>query len=71
MSYETPEYTANADVLGRLRLLEAIYPLGLKESSASIRPRHPIATVRNRKSRKVRQRPSIQRSPYAAAKLHA
>jgi GDPmannose 4,6-dehydratase len=31
VSFETPEYTANADALGALRVLEAIRILGLKE----------------------------------------
>ncbi|HZP19660.1 MAG TPA: GDP-mannose 4,6-dehydratase, partial [Bauldia sp.] len=33
VSFETPEYTANADALGTLRLLEAIRILGLKEQT--------------------------------------
>ena len=33
MSFETPEYTANADALGTLRLLEAIRILGLEKKT--------------------------------------
>ena len=38
VSFETPEYTANSDALGTLRLLEAIRILGLDQKHAFIRP---------------------------------
>jgi len=37
VSFETPEYTANADALGALRLLEAIRILGLEKKQSSIK----------------------------------
>ena len=39
VSFETPEYTANSDALGTLRLLEPIRILGLDQKHAFIRPR--------------------------------
>jgi GDPmannose 4,6-dehydratase len=71
VSFETPEYTANADALGTLRLLEAIRILGIKE-----RTRFYQASTSELygKVREVPQRestPFYPRSPYAAAKLYA
>ena len=71
MSFETPEYTANADALGTLRLLEAIRILGIKE-----RTRFYQASTSELygKVQEVPQRettPFYPRSPYAAAKLYA
>src|SRR6266404_1856512 len=40
VSFDTPEYTANADGIGTLRLLEAIRILGLKERVRSTMPQH-------------------------------
>ena len=37
VSFEAPEYTANSDALGTLRILEAVRMLGLKEKPGSIR----------------------------------
>ena len=71
VSFETPEYTGNADALGTLRLLEGIRILGLKDASASIRPQHPNYTERRRKLRRHETTPFYPRSPYAAAKLYA
>ncbi|MBK0397888.1 GDP-mannose 4,6-dehydratase [Limibaculum sp. M0105] len=71
VSFETPEYTANADGLGTLRLLEAIRILGLEGKSrfyqASTSELYGMV-------REVPQRettPFYPRSPYAAAKLYA
>jgi GDPmannose 4,6-dehydratase len=71
VSFETPEYTANADALGTLRLLEAIRILGIKE-----RTRFYQASTSELygKVQEVPQRettPFYPRSPYAAAKLYA
>ena len=72
VSFETPEYTANADALGTLRLLEAIRILGLDEDArASIRPRPRSSTARCRKCRSARRRRSIRARPMRAAKLYA
>src|SRR6184192_3655172 len=71
VSFETPEYTANADGLGTLRMLEAIRLLGLKE-----RTRFYQASTSEMfgKVQEVPQRettPFYPRSPYGAAKLYA
>jgi GDPmannose 4,6-dehydratase len=71
VSFETPEYTANADALGTLRLLEAIRILKLEKTcrfyQASTSELYGLA-------QEVPQRettPFRPRSPYAAAKLYA
>ncbi len=71
VSFETPEYTANADAVGTLRLLEAIRILGLEQKTrfyqASTSELYGLA-------QEVPQRettPFYPRSPYAAAKLYA
>jgi GDPmannose 4,6-dehydratase len=71
VSFETPEYTANADALGALRLLEAIRILDMKKRTrfyqASTSELYGMV-------REVPQRettPFYPRSPYGAAKLYA
>src|SRR6266699_110537 len=71
VSFETPEYTANADGLGTLRLLEAIRILRMQRRArfyqASTSELYGLV-------REVPQRettPFYPRSPYAAAKLYA
>ena len=71
VSFETPEYTANADAIGTLRLLEAMRILGLEQKcrfyQASTSELYGLA-------QEVPQRettPFYPRSPYAAAKLYA
>ncbi len=70
VSFETPEYTANADALGTLRLLEAIRILGL-----SGRTRFYQASTSelygNAPAPQSETTPFQPRSPYAAAKLYA
>lgn len=71
VSFETPEYTANTDALGTLRLLEAIRILGLTEKT-----RYYQASTSELYGRVVEipQRettPFYPCSPYAAAKLYA
>ena len=44
VSFETPEYTANADGIGTLRILEAIRILGLEQKPDFIRPAHQSYT---------------------------
>jgi GDPmannose 4,6-dehydratase len=71
VSFETPEYTANADALGTLRLLEAIRILGIKER---VRFYQASTSELYGKAREVPQHettPFYPRSPYAAAKLYA
>jgi GDPmannose 4,6-dehydratase len=71
VSFETPEYTANADALGTLRLLEAIRILNLGERArfyqASTSELYGI--VQETPQRETT--PFRPRSPYAAAKLYA
>jgi len=71
VSFETPEYTANADALGTLRLLEAIRILGMTS-----RTRFYQASTSEMfgKVQEVPQRettPFYPRSPYGAAKVYA
>jgi GDPmannose 4,6-dehydratase len=71
VSFETPEYTANADAIGTLRLLEAIRILGMEQR---IRFYQASSSELYGQVREVPQRettPFYPRSPYAAAKLYA
>jgi GDPmannose 4,6-dehydratase len=70
VSFETPEYTANADAIGTLRLLEAIRLLGL---TAKTRFYQASTSELYGKVQEIPQRestPFYPRSPYAAAKLY-
>ena len=71
VSFETPEYTANADGLGTLRLLEAIRILGLTKrvhfyQASTSELYGEVQEVPQRETT-----PFYPRSPYAAAKLYA
>jgi GDPmannose 4,6-dehydratase len=71
VSFETPEYTANADALGTLRLLEAIRILGMEKR---VRFYQASTSELYGAVREVPQRettPFYPRSPYAAAKIYA
>ena len=71
VSFETPEYTANADALGTLRLLEAIRILKME---GSVRFYQASTSELYGKVQEVPQKettPFYPRSPYAAAKLYA
>jgi GDPmannose 4,6-dehydratase len=71
VSFETPEYTANADALGTLRLLEAIRILKLEDK---VRFYQASTSELYGKVQEVPQKettPFYPRSPYAAAKLYA
>jgi GDPmannose 4,6-dehydratase len=71
VSFETPEYTANADGLGTLRLLEAIRILSLESKT---RFYQASTSELFGKAQEIPQRettPFYPRSPYAAAKLYA
>jgi GDPmannose 4,6-dehydratase len=71
VSFETPEYTANADGLGTLRVLEAIRILRLEDRvrfyQASTSELYGLA----RETPQRETTPFYPRSPYAAAKLYA
>ena len=70
VSFETPEYTANADALGTLRILEAIRLLGMVEKTkfyqASTSELYGIA----QEIPQNENTPFYPRSPYAVAKLY-
>ena len=70
VSFETPEYTANADGIGTLRLLEAMRILGMNETrfyQASTSELYGLV----RETPQSETTPFYPRSPYAAAKLYA
>jgi GDPmannose 4,6-dehydratase len=71
VSFETPEYTANSDALGTLRLLEAIHLLGLDKK---VKFYQASTSELFGKVQEIPQRettPFYPRSPYAVAKLYA
>src|ERR1700745_1993048 len=71
VSFETAEYTANADGLGTLRLLEAIRILG-REKQRRFYQAAPSELYGNaREAPQNEATPFYPRSPYAAAKLYA
>jgi len=71
VSFETPEYTANADAIGPLRILEAIRILGLEQKTrfyqASTSELYGLVQEIPQKE----TTPFYPRSPYACAKLYA
>ncbi len=71
VSFETPEYTANADAVGALRLLEAIRILGMEKKTkfyqASTSELYGLA----QEVPQSEKTPFYPRSPYGAAKLYA
>ncbi|MGO8828757.1 MAG: GDP-mannose 4,6-dehydratase [Steroidobacteraceae bacterium] len=71
VSFETPEYTANADAIGTLRVLEAIRILGLEKKT---RFYQASTSEMFGKVQEIPQRettPFYPRSPYGAAKVYA
>jgi GDPmannose 4,6-dehydratase len=71
VSFETPEYTANADALGTLRILEALRILNLKDKT---RFYQASTSEMFGKVQEIPQRettPFYPRSPYGAAKVYA
>ena len=71
VSFETPEYTANTDALGTLRLLEAIRILG-KENKARFYQASTSELYGNAtESPQSETTPFRPRSPYGSAKLYA
>ena len=71
VSFETPEYTANADGIGTLRLLEAIRILGLEKKTRFYQASTSelFGLVQEIPQRETT--PFYPRSPYAAAKMYA
>ena len=71
VSFETPEYTANADAVGTLRLLEAIRILGLEESVRFYQASTSEMFGKVQEIPQSETTPFYPRSPYGAAKLYA
>jgi GDPmannose 4,6-dehydratase len=71
VSFETAEYTANADALGTLRLLEAIRLLGRSEKTRFYQASTSELYGKVRDIPQNEATPFYPRSPYAAAKLYA
>src|ERR1700686_1484992 len=71
VSFETPEYTANADGLGTLRLLEAIRILGRESQTRFNQASTSELFGKAREIPQSESTPFYPRSPYAAAKLYA
>ena len=71
VSFETPEYTANADALGTLRLLEAIRILRLEQKLRFYQASTSELFGRVQEIPQKETTPFYPRSPYAAAKLYS
>ena len=71
VSFETPEYTANADALGTLRLLEAIRILGREDKTRFYQASTSELFGKAQERPQRETTPFYPRSPYAAAKLYA
>ncbi|NDY57164.1 GDP-mannose 4,6-dehydratase [Desulfovibrio sulfodismutans] len=71
VSFESPEYTANANALGPLRLLEAIRILGLEKKTRFYQASTSELFGKATETPQTETTPFYPRSPYAAAKLYA
>ncbi len=71
VSFETPEYTANADALGTLRLLEALRILGIANKTRFYQASTSELYGLVQETPQRETTPFYPRSPYAAAKLYA
>jgi GDPmannose 4,6-dehydratase len=71
VSFEQPEYTANSDALGALRLLEAIRILGLEQKTKFYQASTSELFGNSLSTRQNEQTPFTPRSPYGVAKLYA
>ena len=71
VSFESPEYTANADALGTLRLLEAIRILGLEQHTRFYQASTSELYGKVQETPQTEATPFYPRSPYGAAKLYA
>jgi GDPmannose 4,6-dehydratase len=71
VSFETPEYTANADALGALRLLEAIRILGLERKTRYYQASTSEMFGKVQETPQRETTPFYPRSPYGAAKVYA
>ncbi|RNI15805.1 GDP-mannose 4,6-dehydratase [Methanohalophilus sp. RSK] len=71
VSFETPEYTANSDAIGSLRLLEAIRILGMEKKVKFYQASTSELYGKVQEIPQSETTPFYPRSPYAAAKLYA
>lgn len=71
VSFETPEYTGNADGLGTLRLLEAIRLLGLEKKTRIYQASTSELYGKVQEVPQTEKTPFYPRSPYAVAKMYA
>jgi GDPmannose 4,6-dehydratase len=70
VSFETPEYTANSDALGTLRILEAIRILGFAEKTRFYQASTSELYGKVQEIPQSEKTPFYPRSPYAAAKIY-
>lgn len=71
VSFEEPEYTANSDALGALRILEAIRILGLEKKSRFYQASTSELFGKVQETPQKETTPFYPRSPYGVAKLYA
>ena len=71
VSFEAPEYTANSDALGALRVLEAIRILGFEQKSRYYQASTSELYGLVQETPQTESTPFYPRSPYAVAKLYA
>ncbi|MGB3211898.1 MAG: GDP-mannose 4,6-dehydratase [Desulforhopalus sp.] len=71
VSFEEPEYTANSDALGTLRVLEAIRILGLTEKTKFYQASTSELFGEVQETPQTEKTPFYPRSPYAVAKMYA
>jgi GDPmannose 4,6-dehydratase len=71
VSFETPEYTANADAIGTLRILEAVRILGLQKTTRIYQASTSELYGLVQEVPQSETTPFYPRSPYAVAKLYA
>jgi len=71
VSFETPEYTANTDAIGTLRVLEAIRILGLEKKTRFYQASSSELYGKVQEVPQTERTPFYPRSPYACAKLYA
>jgi GDPmannose 4,6-dehydratase len=70
VSFETPEYTANADAMGALRILEAIRILGLEKKTRFYQASTSELYGKVQETPQKETTPFYPRSPYGVAKLY-
>jgi GDPmannose 4,6-dehydratase len=71
VSFEKPEYTANTDALGTLRILEAVRLLGLTKKTKIYQASTSELFGQVQETPQTERTPFYPRSPYAVAKLYA